>query len=70
MKQRNPENKGLLAEDTLRDLYTLIDYRDLIHPRAATRNKLMLDESRIEKALIALKLLCADLGKGGRYATK
>ncbi len=67
---KKAENKGFLSEDTIQDLSMMINYRDLIHPRAAIRNKLMLDESRIEKALITLKLLCADLGKGGRYATK
>lgn len=54
-------NQRLFGRDTLRQLETLTDYRDVIHARAAKRNKIVLNETRIEHAVIALKQLCADL---------
>ena len=41
--------------DTLSHLDTLVQYRDLIHPRAEIRNRIELpNESRVESALTAL----------------
>ena len=54
-------SQRLFGRDTLRQLDTLIDYRDLIHARAATRNKIVPNDARIEHAVMALKQLCADL---------
>ena len=51
----------LFGRDTLRQLDTLIDYRDLIHPRAQVRNKIRPNDARIEVAATALKLLCTEL---------
>jgi len=58
---KEASDKGLFGSDTLRQLETLIDYRDLIHARAARRNRIVLNEVRIEQAVMALKHLCADL---------
>lgn len=54
-------NQRLFGRDTLRQLETLADYRDLIHARAAKRNRIALNDTRIEHAVMALKQLCADL---------
>lgn len=51
----------LFGRDVIRQLETLIDYRDLIHTRAGPRNRITLNDARIEQAVMALKLLCADL---------
>ena len=51
----------LFGEDTLRHLETLADYRNLIHPRAQRRTRIEPNSSRIEEAIIALKLLCSEL---------
>jgi hypothetical protein len=51
----------LLGRDTLRNLETLVDYRNLIHPRAERRNQTVRNQARVETAVAALKLLCADL---------
>ena len=51
----------LFGSDTLRQLETLTEYRDLIHARAAKRNKIVPSDERIEHAVMALKQLCADL---------
>lgn len=50
-----------LGRDTRRALDTLTDYRDLIHPRAETRNRTPRDPVRVETAVNALKLLCLEL---------
>jgi hypothetical protein len=55
------KKERLFGRDTLRQLETLIDYRDLIHARAAQRNRIALNDARIEHAVMALKQLCADL---------
>jgi len=52
----------LFGKDTLNGLGYLVDYRDLIHPRAEIRNKTIRNEARVETALTALKLLCSELG--------
>lgn len=51
----------LFGEDTLRHLDTLADYRNLIHPRAQRRTRIEPNSSRIEEAIVALKLLCSEL---------
>jgi hypothetical protein len=51
----------LLGRDTLRNLETLVDYRNLIHPRAERRNQTIRNQARVETAVAALKLLCSDL---------
>lgn len=57
----------LYGTDTLRHLASLVDYRDLIHPRTEIRNRTVPNQARIEAALIALKLLCADISSSNRY---
>lgn len=54
-------DQRLFGRDTLRQLETLIDYRDLIHPRSETRNRIEPNQARVESALSALKLLCGEL---------
>lgn len=49
------------GRDTLRHLDSLIDYRDLIHPRSGVRNGIACNLSRVESAITALSLLCAEL---------
>jgi hypothetical protein len=51
----------LFGRDTLRQLETLNDYRDLIHTRAGPRNRITANDARVEHAAMALKLLCAEL---------
>ncbi len=51
----------LFGRDTLRNLETLTEYRDLIHPRAAVRNKTPRSVARVDAAVTALKLLCNEL---------
>lgn len=51
----------LFGKDTLKYLETLVDYRDLIHPRAATRNKTPRSPARVDAAVTAIKLLCHEL---------
>ncbi|RYZ70710.1 MAG: hypothetical protein EOP09_05685 [Proteobacteria bacterium] len=51
----------LFGRDVLRHLETLNDYRDLIHTRAAQRNRITLTDERVILAVQALKLLCAEL---------
>lgn len=51
----------LFGRDTLRSLETLVDYRDLIHPRAGARNKTTRNQARVDTAVTALKLLCHEL---------
>ena len=53
--------KKLFGRDTLRQLETLNDYRDLIHTRAGPRNRIVVNVARVEQAVAALKLLCAEL---------
>ncbi len=55
------KTQRLFGRDTLRQLETLNDYRDLIHARAGKRNKIVPNDARIEHAVMALKQLCADL---------
>ena len=55
------KTQKLFGRDTLRQLETLVDYRDLIHPRAGVRNGIQPNEARIESALTALRLLCSEL---------
>jgi len=54
-------NQKLFGRDTLRQLETLTDYRDLIHTRAGPRNKIVVNDSRVQHAVTALKLLCTEL---------
>ena len=54
-------SERLLGRDTLRQLDTLVDYRDSIHPRAESRNGIAPNTARSETAINALKLLCAEL---------
>lgn len=51
----------LFGRDTLRQLDTLNDYRDLIHTRAGPRNRIQLNDARVEHAVQAVKMLCAEL---------
>jgi hypothetical protein len=51
----------LFGSDTLSHLDTLVQYRDLIHPRAQIRNRIEPNESRVESALTALRLLLGEL---------
>jgi hypothetical protein len=51
----------LFGRDTLRQLETLTDYRDLIHTRSGPRNKIVVNDARVEHAAGALKLLCVEL---------
>jgi hypothetical protein len=51
----------LFGRDTLRQLETLVDYRDLIHVRAGPRNGIVISDTRVEHAAMALKLLCGEL---------
>lgn len=55
------KNQRLFGRDTLRQLETLIEYRDLIHPRSEIRNRIEPNAARIEAALTALRLLCREL---------
>ena len=55
------KNERLFGRDTLRQLENLVDYRDVIHPRAERRNQTFRDEARIDTALTALKLLLHEL---------
>ena len=55
------KEQRLFGRDTLRQLETLNDYRDLIHTRAGTRNKIQLNDARVAQAAQALRLLCAEL---------
>lgn len=54
-------DQRLFGRDTLRNLETLSDYRDLIHPRAETRNQTFRNRARVDSAILALKLLCSEL---------
>jgi len=54
-------SERLLGRDTLRQLDTLTDYRDAIHPRAESRNQTTPNAARSETAITGLKLLCAEL---------
>ena len=58
---RQAHQQKLFGSDILRALDTLIDYRDLIHSRAQHRNRIRPNDTRIEGAAIALKLLCTEL---------
>jgi hypothetical protein len=51
----------LFGRDTLRQLETLNDYRDLIHTRAGPRNRIQVTEARMEQAVHAVRLLCSEL---------
>jgi hypothetical protein len=53
--------QNLFGSDTLKLLEALADYRDLIHPRAATRNRIIRNQARVHAAISALKLLCEEL---------
>jgi hypothetical protein len=55
------KEQRLFGRDTLRQLESLNDYRDLIHTRSGTRNRIILNDARIEHAAMALKLLCSEL---------
>lgn len=55
------KEEKLFGRDILRHLDSLVDYRDLIHPRARIRNKITPNQARVEAALTALKLLCSEL---------
>ncbi len=55
------KQERLFGRDTLRELENLVDYRDVIHPRAEHRNQTFRNEARIDTALTALKLLLHEL---------
>jgi len=55
------KNERLLGRDTLRQLENLMEYRDVIHPRAEQRNQTFRNEAGIDTALTALKLLLHEL---------
>lgn len=55
------KEQRLFGRDTLRQLESLNDYRDLIHTRSGPRNRIDLNDARIEHAVMALKLLCSEL---------
>ena len=61
VKAARNKKPPLFGEDTLRHLETLADYRNLIHPRAQRRTRIEPNSSRIEEAIVALKLLCSEL---------
>ena len=54
-------DQRLFGKDTLRNLETLVDYRDLIHPRAEKRNQTFRNQARVDAAVTAIKLLCSEL---------
>jgi hypothetical protein len=54
-------DQRLFGKDTLRNLETLVDYRDLIHPRAERRNQTFRNQARVDAAVTAIKLLCSEL---------
>jgi len=54
-------SERLFGRDTLRQLDSLVEYRDLIHPRAEARNQTWRNEARIDSAVSALRLLCSEL---------
>jgi hypothetical protein len=54
-------DQRLFGRDTLRNLETLVDYRDLIHPRAERRNQTFRNQARVDAAVTAIKLLCYEL---------
>jgi len=54
-------DQRLFGKDTLRNLETLVDYRDLIHPRAERRNQTFRNQARVDAAVTAVKLLCSEL---------
>ncbi|HZH32163.1 MAG TPA: hypothetical protein VEY11_15465 [Pyrinomonadaceae bacterium] len=58
---KQARDERLFGRDTLRGLETLVDYRDLIHPRAPVRNKTPRNSARVDAAVAALKLLCHEL---------
>ena len=51
----------VFGRETLRNLETLLEYRDMIHPRAEQRNQTFRNDARVETAVTALKLLCSEL---------
>lgn len=55
------KKERLFGRDTLRELENLVDYREVIHPRAEQRNQAFRSEARIDAALTALKLLLHEL---------
>lgn len=55
------KNERLFGRDTLRQLENLVDYRDVIHPRAERRNQTFRNAARIDNAVTALKLLMNEL---------
>lgn len=55
------KKERLFGRDTLRELENLVDYRDVIHPRAEQRNQSFRNEARLDTALTALKLLLHEL---------
>ncbi len=55
------KNERLFGRDTLRQLENLVNYREVIHPRAERRNQTIRNEARIDTALTALKLLLREL---------
>ncbi len=61
VKEARIRRLPLFGEDTLRALETLTNYRDIIHPRAERRAQIVPNETRVESALVALKLLCSEL---------
>ncbi|MEK6407092.1 MAG: hypothetical protein AABN34_09030 [Acidobacteriota bacterium] len=54
-------DQRLFGRDTLRNLEMLVEYRDLIHPRAESRNQTFRNLARVDSAISALKLLCYEL---------
>jgi hypothetical protein len=58
---KEARDKRLFGSDTLRQLETLVDYRDLIHVRAGPRNRIEINDARVQHAAMALRLLCGEL---------
>lgn len=58
---RQARAQNIFGKDTIRNLETLVDYRDLIHPRAGIRNRTPPTPARLDAAILALKLLCEEL---------
>jgi hypothetical protein len=54
-------SQRLFGNDTLSHLDSLVQYRDLIHPKAQKRNRIEPNESRVESALTALRLLWGEI---------
>lgn len=69
LKAAKKSRPPLFGEDTLRHLETLVDYRNLIHPRSQRRTQIVPNQARAHEAVAALRLLCSELqNTDRRYA--